>query len=64
MKVFYRELVKQGKDIKWLSDKLGISHQTVYGWKNGQYTPKPQHLLQMSKLLKLDMEVLIKDFME
>lgn len=61
MKTFYRELLKQGKTIKWLADKLGVSHQTVYLWKLGKSNPTPGNLVKIAQFLKLDPNVLIDE---
>lgn len=61
MKIFYRELIKQGKDVKWLATKLKVSHQAVYAWKSGKTKPKIEQIKKMSVLFNIDMEDLISD---
>ena len=61
MKSFYKELAIQGKSIKWLADKLGVSHQAVYMWKLGKSKPKIFNLKKISQLLKIDIKILINE---
>jgi DNA-binding XRE family transcriptional regulator len=62
MKSFYREVLKAGKDIKWLSKEIGVSSQTVYSWKLGKSKPKTHHMHKISKVLKMDIDRVIDDF--
>ncbi len=62
MKHFFRELLKQGKDIKWLSKEMGVSTQTVYAWKLSKSKPKTAHMHKMAKTLSMDMDKVIDDF--
>jgi len=61
MKTFYKELKKQGKDVKWLATQLGVSHQTVYHWKLGKTKPKLSHIRKISVILRIEMETLFSD---
>ncbi len=62
IKSFYREVLKKGKDIKWLAEEMGVTTQTVYAWKLGKTKPKTQHMQKMAKVLKLDIDTVIDDF--
>lgn len=62
MKIFYRELLKEGKTIEWFSKKMEVSTQAVYDWKNGVSKPNPVKLKKIAKILNLDVNVLIDDF--
>lgn len=62
MKLFYREILKLGKDIQWLAKEIGVSSQTVYSWKLGKSKPKTGHMQKISKILKMDIDKVIDDF--
>jgi len=62
IKSFYREVLKKGKDVKWLADEMGVTTQTVYAWKLGKTKPKTRHMQKMAKVLRLDIDVVIDDF--
>jgi len=62
MKIFYREVLKIGKDIKWLAKELGVSTQTVYSWKLGKSKPKTGYMQKLSKVLNMDIDKVIDDF--
>lgn len=62
MKSFFRELMKQGKDIKWLAKEVGVSAQSIYSWKLGKSKPKTQHMQKIAKVLKMDIDKIIDDF--
>ena len=62
MKTFYRELIKQNKDIKWFAKEMGVTSQTVYSWKSDKSKPKIYHMQKMSKVLKIDIDKIIDDF--
>lgn len=46
-------------DVKIIAKKLGVSHQTVYDWKNGKYLPSISRLQALAKLEGLTVEKLI-----
>jgi transcriptional regulator with XRE-family HTH domain len=50
-----------GLDAKDLADKIGVSHQAVYGWINRKTKPKPRHLLGIANMLKMDVGEVIKE---
>lgn len=64
MKTFFREILKQGKDIKWFANEMGVSIQTVYSWKLGKGRPRNHNMHKMAKLLKIDIDKIIDDFYE
>lgn len=45
-----------------LADKLGVSHQAVYKWFNGQCMPSAKNLIKMSKILSIPMEKVVSLF--
>lgn len=63
MKIFYKTLVTQGKDINWLAKKLKVSRQAVSRWKLGIGRPTPKHLVKMAEILDIDVATLFKDFL-
>lgn len=62
MKIFYREVLKIGKDIKWLAKEMGVTPQTIYSWKLGKSKPKTHLMQKISKILKMDIDKVIDDF--
>lgn len=62
MKTFYKELLRQGKDVKWLAKQVGVSTQAVYDWKSGKSKPKPVMMLKVGEILKIKTDLLIEDF--
>lgn len=44
-----------------LAEKLNISRQSVTKWENGQSFPDIQNLIQLSEILKISLDRLIKD---
>ncbi len=62
MKKFFRELIKQNKDIKQFAKEIGVTTQTVYSWKTGKSKPKPGHIQKISKILHIDIDIVIDDF--
>ena len=55
-------LTLKGKNAQCLADKIGVSHQTVYGWQSGKAKPKPEHLIKMADVLKIDREKMFNLF--
>ncbi|MDD5318742.1 MAG: helix-turn-helix transcriptional regulator [Candidatus Pacebacteria bacterium] len=62
MKSFFRALLKQGKDIKWLAKEIGVTTQSIYSWKTGKSKPKTGHMQKMAKVLDMDIDKIIDDF--
>lgn len=62
MKKFYREIIKQGKDVKTFAKDVGVSTQTIYSWKSGKSIPKTLHIHKIAKILKMDINIIIDDF--
>ena len=62
MKIFYREIIKQEKDVKTFAKEVGVTTQTIYSWKAGTSKPKTIHIHKIAKILKLSIDSLIDDF--
>ena len=43
-----------------IARKLGISHQAVYKWFNGQSMPSTKNLIKLSKILNQSVEDTLK----
>lgn len=62
MKKFYREIIKQGKDVKTFAKDVGVSTQTIYSWKSGQSKPTVKNIHKIAKILNMDINIIIDDF--
>jgi transcriptional regulator with XRE-family HTH domain len=47
-----------------IAERLGISQQAVSKWYKGKGLPNPVHLVALSKLLNIDVETLLKEFLK
>ena len=52
-------LVEKGKTEKWLAQHLGNNPTTVSKWCTNSSQPKLEKLLEMAKLLKVDISELL-----
>lgn len=62
MKIFYREIIKQEKDVKTFAKDLGVTTQTIYSWKSGKSKPTTANMHKMAKILKINIDTIIDDF--
>lgn len=54
-------LVEQKKTGKWLAEQLGKDQSTVSKWCSNTTQPSLDVLIDISKILKVDIKTLIKD---
>jgi len=52
-------LAEEGRTSKWLADKMGKSTTTVSRWCTNEAQPSLETLLEISKILKIDVRMLI-----
>ena len=52
-------LAEKGKTNKWLAEKLGKSDVTVSRWVTNEVQPSMETLLEISKLLDIDIKELL-----
>lgn len=60
-----RELIKtSGHKIYLLSEKLGYSQGTLYGWLNGHREPSAKDMLRLAEVLDIEVETIVRTFGE
>lgn len=52
-------LIEKGKTNKWLAEKLGKSDVTVSRWVTNEVQPSMETLLEIAKLLNVDIKELL-----
>ncbi|MEZ7526558.1 helix-turn-helix transcriptional regulator [Cloacibacterium normanense] len=52
-------LIEKGKTNKWLAEKLGKSDVTVSRWVTNEVQPSMETLLEIAKLLDVDIKELL-----
>ena len=52
-------LIEKGKTNKWLAEKLGKSDVTVSRWVTNEVQPSMETLLEIAKLLDIDIKELL-----
>ena len=52
-------LIEKGKTNKWLAEKLGKSDVTVSRWVTNEVQPSMETLLDIAKLLDIDIKELL-----
>jgi DNA-binding XRE family transcriptional regulator len=52
-------LVEQNKTGKWLAETLGKNEATVSRWCTNEYQPSLETLVEIAKLLKVDVKELL-----
>lgn len=52
-------LVEKGKTNKWLAEKLGKSKVTISRWCTNEVQPSMETLLEIAKLLDVDIKELL-----
>lgn len=57
---------RQDKNLRQIdiAKKLKVSQSTVATWEKGENFPRPEMLLQLSKILEVDVEKIIKSIMK
>ena len=60
-----RQLIKvKGHKIYLLSEKLGYSQGTLYGWLNSHREPSAKDMLRLAELLNIEIETIVRTFAE
>ncbi len=57
---FRDQRLKAGKSVKEVAEKLGVTHQSIYGFENGRYMPSISILQRMAQCYGCTMEQLLE----
>ena len=57
-------LAEKNKSNKWLAEQLGVTDMTVSRWTTNKNQPSVSQLIEISKLLKVDIKDLLEPYDE